>query len=96
MAQIPKQENNYDCGIFVIYFARAAVEALNWVLTQVRQQVSEGAVLSEAGRYNELVDIWGSNIQYLRSWIHFTLENWIIEGTTEGGSSQGAVCISQP
>ena len=59
--QVPQQSNNVDCGLYVIYFARAVVEALSWVRVRVQEQVLAGVDFSQVSHYSDRVDIWGKN-----------------------------------
>ena len=83
--QVPQQSNNDDCGLYVIYFARAVVEALSWVRARVQQQVLVGVDFSRASRYSDLVDVWGKNykIELLRAWIFWNLTRQLFNLRTE-------------
>lgn len=80
--QVPQQTNGYDCGAYVAYFARAALEVPRWV----ERLAVEALAFDGYGRpdnfRNEMRSRWGSpmQIEKLRFWMQHTLSEWVDDG----------------
>lgn len=80
--KVPQQPNSVDCGLYTIYFARAALEAPEWVMARAvecRKHVQEHRTAAEGAR---LRSMWGTPAQIakVRWWMLHTLCDWIDQG----------------
>lgn len=85
LAQVPQQKNMHDCGVFVLYFMRALLEAPDWVKEVVQVQlVGQNLVKELTGSQRELEEpiarvmrwAWGEEVSLLRIWLRLTLLSW--------------------
>lgn len=72
--QVPRQPNLIDCGIYTVYFFRAAIESPDWVVEMAKEHIAARGTERAWSTDVELAARWGNPpVAYLRTWLRYHL-----------------------